>query len=84
MKNLKKIRLKEFGQVLKDQEMKLVLGGIGVYHSCYRIDDNKHMYFFDTENRELSTAWSNFWTATGQEVHCDEYGSDYSRPTVYY
>ena len=73
--------------MLEDQEMKLVLGGIGVYHLCYRIDEDNHTYFFDTESREVATAWSNFWTLTGQEVRCKEYGSennnDYYRPYAY-
>ena len=77
MKNLKKIRLKELGQVLEDQEMKLVVGGGMEVYSCKRLDPDGKWIFFNTDNEALSTSWSNFWTGAGQKVECWEYGRGY-------
>lgn len=83
MKNLKKIRLKELGQVLEDREMKLVLGGGMEVYGCRRRENaNDPWINFYTDNEGLSTAWSNFWTGAGQIVECWKYGSG-RYPPVY-
>ena len=79
MKKLEKIRLNEAVNVLTDDEMKFVRGGLSNLFICERIKkDGTYGDTFSTDSAALAVAWAEVWNANSDWMaDCHIYYSPY-------
>lgn len=77
MKRLKKIKLNEFAEVLDEQAMKVIVGG--VTYNCIRLkNDGTGWGQFSTDNATIAELWEDAWNANSDwKALCNPSGYGY-------